>query len=403
MIKLYQVGVNLTEVLKRVREEHPVRGHFEVDLSKSVLEEVRESLASCSLNEIPRLAHGFDLKRILACLEILVNDRQDEIAEKAAKVLRVRPRDQVIYRGWFKLINSYRHELLEQTLRDLISHKGFSVLEASDKVSERAPFWFVSTLLVQGIVRDYERTEKKSNLDNYLQSNLLEPEQGVFREAWRQLLKKGSPKSLLKEDPQRILVEYRKVDNAPLISEFCQHYLMALKSRESWDDHILEFIRKKFSEPLLEGPKDGLETPFWKKISEPVKQEYRTWLMLQQVEEFFEGERAAFWKGFVELGRIRRVREILGGDGFMLDFFRFGIIEFKHVGNAAYVYPREIFDFYWNQARYKGHPSLFKDKERTLRHQAYRTWDGRIIHRENWKYETRKMINRLLGQRDGAR
>jgi len=363
-MKIQVTSSRLESVLQEVRKIHPFRGDTLYQIISLLIDEVRERLESCPFESLSEIAFKFNTREILACLEILVHDKSEEVALKASQVLKLRPKEQVIIRGWFKLVHIYPHNLLENTLKNIITIKGFGSLEKSEKISNRVPYWFVSGSLSEGVFRDYINTSENKILDQYLSDNLLTDEDGLCHDVWRRLLTKGSAKPIKKQGDLRILSEFKKIYNAPFLTSFGQNYLNALKTRDVWDELILEFIERKFGSPLYEDLKTGIETPFWRKVSDSAKHEFRTWLMLRLIQDFFEGERADFWKNYVQANLVKRVKEILQGDGFMIDFGHFGVIEFKYVGNAAYIYPANVFDRFWIKSGRWYSPSEFKNKHK---------------------------------------
>ena len=185
--------------------------------------------------------------------------------------------------------------------------------------------------------------------------------------------------------------------NAADSQKFGQHYLNVLQKREKWEKPILEWIEKKFGVPTQDEGKTSIETPFWRQVEPTAKKEFAIWVMEKRIEQFFEGQRADFWKRFLQAGKVIRVQEILQGDGFMIDFGRFGVIEFKQVGNAAYVYPQSVFSDYWRRSQKYYHPSEFKDTDRTIRNVSLASWDGRILHpRNSWQESAAQKIHQLL-------
>lgn len=261
------------------------------------------------------------------------------------------------------------------------------------------------------------------DLDTYLMRYLLSKDDGLWKEVWRCLLLKGKAADLKRESRKRILEELQEAENIPLRHRFGQHYLNVLKSRPEWDESILEYILDLYGSPRETGGAANVDTRFWEKVSPGAKSEYRKWLLLRQIEIFFEGERADFWRDFVESGTIADVKEILEGEGFMLDFQSFGVIEFKNVGNAAYVYPIKPFNDYWMGASaHRDHVGYFKDKDKTMKmasgngaggrtinvggrqifvnRLASSSWDGRIIHHGSWQINTKAMIGGLLKQNE---
>ena len=130
------------------------------------------------------LAYSFDLRHILACIEIIAVDKEGDTAEKAAHIAQLRPRDQAILSGWFKLVKSYPNPLLENLLRELITEKRFEAIATHPKISDRVPYWFFAENLARGVLKDYQRGHQKSNFDSYLAEQQLIPEDGLHQRAW---------------------------------------------------------------------------------------------------------------------------------------------------------------------------------------------------------------------------
>jgi hypothetical protein len=386
----------LEAALKGVRQLHPIRGTKPDPPSETILKEVRERIKSCEGEKLAELAYSFDSLRIMACLEVLIADKELDVSAKASRVLLMRSRDNVIQAAWFKLILHYPHNLLEEYLRQSLERKGFAPLVGLQNVSERVPSWFLSNRLSEGVLRDYEGSQGYRSLDAYLEGNFIDGKKGVFRETWRLLLSRGSAKNIQKEDPQRVLLEYIKAENAKNLATFCQHYLNALHSSKNWNERILRFIEKKYNAPTDPDGSGNIETPFWQKVKPKPKKDFHAWLMLLRIDEFFEGERADFWRRYVVQNKVSRVKRILEGNGIMIDFGAFGVVEFKSVGNAAYIYPMGAFGALWKKADFERLVGWFKDKSQTVRHRSYPGWDGRIIHSGDWPRETSAKINRLL-------
>ena len=115
---------------------------------------------------------------------------------------------------------------------------------------------------------------------------------------------------------------------------------------------------------------------------------------------FFEGDRAEFWRSYVNSAKVQDVNKILAGEGFMLNFGHFGVIEFKNVGNAAYIYPSDVFNKFWKSANFgTNSPSHFKDGTKTVRSKKLPTWDGRIIHHTGWQDTAKERIDILMAEK----
>lgn len=396
-MKINPVYQHLDRALSRVRHQHPVRGCRGILApNTSILDQVRQQLQQCPAAHLSELARKYDLLRLSACFEIIILDREGEIPEKACAVMIHRPSERFIEPGWFKLIALYEHTLLEKLIRELIQSKGFTALDSNKLVSDRIHKWFlVAQKLSMGVLRDHEKYGQ-SCLDTFLEQNYLTEDLGLSKAVWRELLLNGSAACLRKEEGEKILEKFQSPENAPYNEAFCAHYLNKLEMRQNWFEGILKIIEKKYSGP---GKRNGemVETAFWAKISDVAKEEFHYWQMQSKIVEFFEGERADFWKKYLVKKKIMAVWELRNVQGFMLDFKEFGVIEFKNIGNAAYIYPKDVFHSYRHHIGGGHFPGFYKNKNRTIKHKKMPSWDGRIIHNESWQYEAERKISILIG------
>lgn len=389
--------IRLCAVLEKVRKEHPNQGTARRTPSGDLIAEVRQRLKECPYKDIKSLAFSFDGSMLTACLEILVHGKEQDLAKKAASVLLLRPRELTCSIGWSKLIKNYPDDLLESLIKSLSEIIGFGWTKEVKEHSELIPSWFLSQRVSEGIFKSYQRSRAWLNYDEYLQSNCLYPEYNIYVESWRSLLSQGNSLSLLKESPIRILVEYEKPENGHHQQAFCRNYLNNLYRDNKWDERIFKYIKRKFGVPQLRDQSSLIETPFWAEVKPDAIEAFRKWALMESIQDFFEGERAEFWKTYVAISRIKNAKSILENAGFMLDFGAFGVVEFKNIGNAAYIYPEEVFQSYWKRADAVLGVALFKDRKQTIRHWRYPGWDGRIIHRGDWKIEAMNRINTLIG------
>ncbi|OQY09569.1 MAG: hypothetical protein B6I30_09670 [Desulfobacteraceae bacterium 4572_187] len=387
----------LETALSNIRKMHPHRGEAVTRIGDTLIDKVRKQLEEISFDNLEELAYRFGIREILACVEIIARERVEETAQKAAGILVLRPRKKALYRVWFKLVPLYPNHLLEKTIKEMISKKGFQGLNEMPEVSPAVTNWLISKRLDEGVLRDHQTRSGQKTLDPYLKENHIIPDDGLHRAAWCVLLKKGSAKLISRETPKRLMEVFEDARNAADSQKFGQHYLNVLQKRPNWAAPILEWIEKKFGVPTQDEGKTSIETPFWRQVEPTAKKEFAIWVMEKRIEQFFEGQRADFWKRFLQAGKVIRVQEILQGDGFMIDFGRFGVIEFKQVGNAAYVYPQSVFSDYWRRSQKYYHPSEFKDTDRTIRNASLASWDGRILHpRNSWQESAAQKIHQLL-------
>ena len=269
-------------------------------------------------------------------------------------------------------------------------------MEAQPTISPKAPFWFVSSDLVAGVYKDYHTENTFSGLDSYLNRHCLTPDDGLYQATWYALLTRGTASDLRREKDKRILACWNETIRTDLRILMGQHYLNTLDGLVEWSEKILNYIHDVWKQPGFRNNQET-ESHFWKGVDDGAKKEFRKWLIQAEIESFFEGVRADFWRIYVRQGYVQDVKKILAGDGFMLDFDSFGVVEFKNVGNAAYIYPKQVFDQLWETAHFWANEhSHFKDTRKTARLKEIPTWDGRILHFRGWQQKTQEKIQKLL-------
>lgn len=389
----------LESILKRVREDHPIYQGKSIEITRSLLEAVRARLESCPLQSVPTLARKLTSSEMLCCLDILVTDKNGETAEKAAAAVRTGPRPLVLLEGWKKLIAQYPHDLLEETVRALIDALDVKQLVDAGVAPPWVSDWLENASLVGGVFTFFSDNRPYTTLDSYLQACRLDEAHGLHRSVWRQLLTRGKAEDLLAESGSRMVEEMVKFSTTRRdLTDGGRHYLNTVRSSKNWHEQILDTIAKAFGLPGDPEAAAAHEDSFWKGVDTSVKLEYHKWLLLRQISRFFEGERAEFWKPYAESELVKSVKEILNGDGLMLDFGTFGVVEFKEIGNAAYVYPRGVFRKYWMTANTLHTPPDFKNRNLTI-NLSQRRWYGRIFHSVGWQHKTGEILRDLLASR----
>jgi hypothetical protein len=390
----------LAEALERVQKEHTSRRGDTPKINKSVVDEVRETLSQVEFANIDKIIFHFDLKRLLACLEIVSVDRDGDIADKAAYAVKMRPKEAMITVAWFKLIKNYPHPLLEFLLNELIKEKGGNSIEKHPKISNHAIRWLMDSDLARGILKDYRTVPENPDFDEYLKKHFLIEQESLYGVAWQNLLMKGAAVDIIKQKSGRILEIIDTEIKSSTSIQMGQNYLNELKFVKNWDESIITYINKKWDRPIIESNSSISENRFWNDVSEQAREEFHSWLMLKAIDDFFEGERADFWRVYVKQAKMMDVQKILDGDGFLMAFRTFGVIEFKNVGNAAYIYPKIVFNsFISGSKRWATNPSYFKNKSTTARLKSEPWWDGRIIHRDGWQILTAEKIEKLIAQK----
>ena len=393
-------SIQLSKVLDSVREKHSLRRGDTLEIRKSVVDEVREIFSQTEFKNLNKIIFQFDSKRLLACIEIVSVDREGDSADKAAHTIKMRPKEAMIPIAWFKLIKNYPNHLLEFILKELVERKGSKSIEKHPKISNYAMRWLMDSNLPTGMLKDYRTIFENTDFDEYLTAHHFGEEEPLFNLAWQNLLMTGIARDLKKQKPKRIIEEIENEIQSSKSNQMGQHYLNTLRTVKDWDESILIYINKKWDRPSNEYSKAIAENRFWKDVTLEAKESFHSWLMQIQIDDFFEGERADFWRVYVKQAKMKDVQKILEGDGFLMAFKTFGVVEFKNVGNAAYVYPKNVFNsFLTGSKRWASNPIYFKDKTTTVKLKSEPWWDGRIIHREGWQELTADKIKKLMAQK----
>ena len=387
----------LAKIIEKVRKQHPQRKNDASPLESGTVDEVRKLLEQTAFDQISSLALGLNQKQLLACIEIVAIDGESNTAKKAAQVVTMRPRENMIVRAWFHLVKQHSNSLLERLLKDLISSKGFAPLANHPEISNRLAHWLMHPNLVVGIFKDYKNINNKYDLNTFLNDNFISDKYSLHIATWQRLLLKGSCDEIKCQSPIHILRIFEETMESSLRMKMCQHYLNTLTDFPAWDEQIIEYIHDKWGQPKSFDDARAADSRFWEGINHTQKLNYNRWLMNRAIKDFFEGERADFWRQYVDNGQIIFVEKILNGNGFMLNFGKFGAIEFKNKGNAAYVYPKMHFDYFRDKARfYTKDPKPFKDKAKTIFSHRFPDWNGRIHHNQRWKKRTKPIIDALI-------
>ncbi|MBI2897156.1 MAG: hypothetical protein HYY06_26605 [Deltaproteobacteria bacterium] len=170
-----------------------------------------------------------------------------------------------------------------------------------------------------------------------------------------------------------------------------------LVARDEWPrvvNHYFSVLGPvQFSEAALDavvrelGPPRTSRDPRWGQISAEVADRIHEELIQRSLRKFFAGqenhERLSFWSSWAS--RIRRVYERLEGSAYLMDFGKFGVIEFRDVGNAAYFYPPDEFARLL-QVRATS-PSSLKVPSRALE---------RLRHSQGWREKCRQLLWSLV-------
>lgn len=392
MIRVRRLTSHVEAALERVRAKHPTCGDALAADDHSRLAHLREILAATPPSDLARLAKTFHATDLSACVTIVSLDRDETIRSKAAAVVSHRPRSALLRHAWLSLLRYCPHRTLEGLVRSLLENLGEDVFIARCRGTKGAVEWLGHESVVEGLFRVFTRQATALKLDAYLFLHGLDKSQGMYSSAWDFLMSSGDIDHFVREGGDRILLELlAATQQGERLARYCTRYLNIMAESGHLYTPILELILRRFGRPA-DGDTARHEDSFWTSVSDTGRAAFMQWLMKREISEFFsDDERSAFWASYVDNSSLRRVKRLQHVDGFLLDFGAFGVIEFKEIGNAAYVYAKEAFAAYWDRAYLMQRHTDFKDKTLTLR-----TWpnDGRIFHHTGWEERTSQTLRR---------
>jgi len=161
--------------------------------------------------------------------------------------------------------------------------------------------------------------------------------------------------------------------------KFLNNYLSILDIDE-FQEPILNYIYYSYGEP-----NEGLYDNIWQNINQNALEKYNIWVAQKKMKEFFgEDERYVFWYRYIK--NLEAVLLHVNERQLFIDFGEFVIIEFRHIGNAAYVYTKADFEKHFRNFLNSG--VVYSDRNFKYGEIALK----RIVHRGNWQYNTSVLI-----------
>ena len=163
---------------------------------------------------------------------------------------------------------------------------------------------------------------------------------------------------------------------------------------EKWLGDLLTRIIQRLGDPRSQ-PQN------WDHVTQSVRERVVEWINTRKLEAFFlrgggDRERYEFWRQFARYMGPRSEGRIAEGQGFF-EFPGFGVIEFMETGNAAYIYPLDVYEQF--RARTQVPNGALKNRRLLLRDRQGAEF--RIHHSRGWSREWQGIIETLI--REGSR
>ncbi|MBT1248688.1 hypothetical protein [Thermosipho sp. 1244] len=194
----------------------------------------------------------------------------------------------------------------------------------------------------------------------------------ITNSAYINFSEEGTIENLLKLlDEIRFYFPYYK----DLIYEIFERHVMFFKDNfdHRFLNKLLELNFLKFN-TISELEKILLSLGFSKEVIEII----RVYFLKEHIEQFFvsDNERIVFWKQYIKKIRDIKIEKYYNTEAIIMYFDKYDIVEFKDVGNAAYVYPKGVVDTLFD----------LKNKYKCI---------GRLLHQGFWQETFEKQLERL--------
>jgi hypothetical protein len=380
----------ILEALGRVRGQHAqIVGQPPLAINE-LIARVRKVLAGCdTAAAVAETATKFTTAELKASIYLVASDEQQVIRNRVIGVIRERTRRDLLPLSWRLLVERYSSPELETVARLLITSFGIDEI-CGDNAYQRSRMenWLRHGRLASGVALDFD-VIGAVDLDAWLEAVALPQRGALARAVWTDVLIGGSAGLLARMRPD-LLVSHAASFPTEVQSGFACRYLVELKARPHWADVICRWIRRQFGVPA----RGEDQTPFWRRMPDPVRDEFRRWAQEQTLSGFFSAHgdtagRFQFWRRFSS--QWHDVYAALDNRVMVMDFNEFGVVEFAEVGNAAYIYDAQSFSYILS----RNPRSIAEFKSKSLVYE-------RILHFEGWQYRADLVLVPLLKRRRAA-
>lgn len=384
---------NLKEVVDQISAEIPNNhGFLEQAAPKGLnLEEILNVLRAIGEAEIERIADRFSTEEVdLISYGFPHIADSDNAKPVATKLILNRWKTRYARSAWehFQSFHADRYlpalvarGIFQGTLGRVPEVTGnlFDAMGSDDPVAYLAEVFSRHPYSFTALIELYEISPDSSLALELLRQYFLLAHRGVYR---------------VKETPgfiHKALDEIRHhwIDDYRVVID---NYLQMFSPDELEDyDVVLNHALR-----CLHRPDEPEGRQLWEGISEESRRKFTKWLSWCKVVDFFDrlgrdSQRLEFWRMFKEYLEDAQVRNAGNTKAIFLVFQRIAVIEFLDIGNAAYIYPRAVYErdyeAYGLGRRPIGDQSLLKNQGTSIL---------RIIHAGSWQNRYYGRVGRLI-------
>ena len=388
------------ESVVQVVRQHPTRTAGGLpEVFESDIDALRTALRPLKEWEVAGLAATVSVRRLHAGVALLTDD---EVGEKAALVVSARPRASVLKEIWRRVRAEYPEPRVVEPFRQVAAECPWADVEAGFPLAPHLLPWLQNPSLAFGAQEEWTETAFSADcaLSEWLEG-LEIPAGAAFHNAVVRTWLHNVPAAYLRRVNGDDFAALIRKESKGVRGQAMAHYLNSLQRRGDWDNVILAEFLRGFDPPQPGGVKN--QDRYWKPVDDEPRQEFRSWALGQRVAEYFalfedKIGRGDFWRPFVEQHGVEvdlrcpvegtRQYQAIG-----LEFPNFGVVEFREVNNAAYLYTLQ--EYRRIMSRQGDRVSLYKERGSTLA--APGVPDGRLQHHDGWQDRWNPRISQLMG------
>lgn len=386
MISEYKfISKKLIETKEEIKKLHK-KSNQNIELTESDIRDIEiivKTIDGLNKDEIKSYGYTLKKKEFHMLIQYMPENIYNVNIDKIYEVVNKRPRDEYILTFFRSFQNNYSNTKFNKHFINYLNKypDAYEKLAMGKNTLIVWKAWMISDDLVGIIVNQYFRGN--SEIKRYLNSLSLGSTRKLYKDCFKYFL------TICNGDDYLGLELKEIIDNLQIFStnetiRFMNNYLTKLDV-ENFQDDILEYIYITYDTPL-----DPRNQFIWGQIYELCKDKYNLWYAKKMLSEFFKGDpRFEFWYEYIKSLQAKLIS--VNENQLFLDFGNFIVIEFKNIGNAAYVYDKDYFNE--NYMKYLKSNQIFKDNKFKNKHKVIR----RIIHGKNWQRITSKRIGGIMG------
>lgn len=332
-------------------------------------------------NELEKLAYELNTKELYLLANYCIENKYSVDLSKIFRILDLRYRKnflKIYYYGFQRHytnfdFNNYFSKVLrrEQSDEYLGFQKGLSAVIAS---------WLGKEDVIREIVKTYYKLNR--DFESFVKIFKLNDNSKLVIDCKKHIYIYCDEERYLNTNEQYLLNTIKSFNRNEL-ARFSDNYLRKVRF-EKFQYSILNYINYNFDKP-----NNPYFSIYWKQMSSVAISKFNKWLSLKVMKDFFgESDRFRFWRNYLEI--LEGWYLVRSKGQLFLDFGNFVVVEFKEIGNAAYIYEKSVFEEKFGRFANESNAvpnSKLKDQFLAI---------DRITHSGNWEYRAAQIIRSVI-------